>query len=182
MTEGYIFWRQPLRVSGPRPPAEALARLQTTLAGRGGALPVVGQRLVGSMRGTPSAPQITLWRRSPLSAAGDKIEFRGTLRTEGESSVFEGNLAYAFGTKLQFVSMLLVGVVVLLASAVRLLQGSARDPGMLLLGAMIAGAAIVWIYSSSRTRDDQIRFIERHLEGCVSGEAFSDERGAGATP
>ena len=64
----------------------------------------------------------------------------------------------------------------------RLLEGSARDPGMLLLGAMIAGGALVWIYSSSRTRDDQIRFIERHLEACVSGEEFSDERDPGASP
>jgi len=170
MTERFIFWRQPLRVVGPRPTREALARLQSILTGRGGALPVVGQRLVGSVRGTPSAPAITLWRRSPLSAAGDVIEFRGALRAEGEGSVFQGSLAYTFGAKLQFVSMLLVGVVVLLVNAVRMLNGSARDPGMLLLGAMITGVAVVWIYSSSRTRDDQIRFIERHLESCVSGE------------
>lgn len=170
MTERFIFWRQPLRVAGPRSPREALARLQAVLAGRGGALPVVGQRLVGSIRATPPGPEIRLWRRGPLSAAGDVIEFRGALRAEGEGSVFEGSLAYAPGSKLQFVSMLLVGVVVLVASAVRVLEGSARDPGMLLLGAFITGVAVVWIYSSSRTRDDQIRFIERHLESCVSTE------------
>jgi hypothetical protein len=176
MSEGYIFWREPLRVAGPRPQAEALARLQTILTGRGGGLPVVGQRLVGSIRGAPNAPEIALWRRSPLAAAGDRIEFRGTLRAEGETSAFEGTLAYAFGTKLQFVSMLVAGVVVLATNAVRLLSGSAHDHSMLLLGAMITGAALVWIYSSSRTRDDQIRFIERHLESCVSGEQPRSER------
>jgi hypothetical protein len=169
MTEGFIFWRQPLRIIGPRPPREALAHLQAVLAGRSGAFPIIGQRLVGSIRGPAAAPQITLRRRGPLSAAGDVIEFRGTLRAEGEGSALEGSLAYAFGTRLQFVSMLLAGVVLLVVAAVRELDGTARDSGMLLLGAVIAGAAAVWIYSSSRTRDDQIRFIERHLRACVSG-------------
>ena len=66
MSEGFIFWRQPLRIVGPRPPGEALAHLQSVLAGRSGAIPIIGQRLVGSIRGTASAPQITLgtldWR------------------------------------------------------------------------------------------------------------------------
>jgi hypothetical protein len=175
MTQGFIFWRQPLRAVGPCPPGEALADLQGMLAGRSGAFPIFGQRLVGSIRGLAQAPRVRLRRRGPLSAAGDVIEFRGTLRAEGQGSAFEGSPAYTFGSRLQFVSMLLAGVVLLVAGVVRELEGTARGSGVLLLGVVITAGAVVWIYSSSRTRDDQIRFIERHLESCLSGEG--PERG-----
>lgn len=168
MSEGLIFWHRRLRVAGPRAPREALERLQNVLSGRASGFAVMGQRLVGSIRGTPADPHIALWRRSPLSAAGDVIEFRGTVKSDGEGSAFEGELAYSFGTKLQFVGLLVVGALLLLAGAVRQLEGTASDRGMLLLGVLVAGVAAVWIYSSSRTRGDQIRFIERHLESCVA--------------
>jgi hypothetical protein len=129
----------------------------------------VGLRLIGTIRGQDSAPELRLWRKGLLSAAGDVIEFRGTLRADGEGSAFEGELGYAFGTKFQFVGLLLVGAVLLFAGAVRELEGAANDAGMLGMGLVVAGVAAIWIYSSSRTRDDQIKFIEEHLETCVGG-------------
>ncbi|HUJ87446.1 MAG TPA: hypothetical protein VLX30_11405 [Burkholderiales bacterium] len=166
MSDGFIFWRRPLRVAGPRPPQEALARLRMLIQGRRFG---VGLRLIGTIRGPDSAPALRLWRKGLLSAAGDVIEFRGTLRADGAGSAFEGELCYAFGTKFQFVGLLLVGAVLLFAGAVRELEGAARDTGMLGMGLVVAGVAAVWIYASSRTRSDQIRFIEEHLETCADG-------------
>jgi hypothetical protein len=166
MSEGFIFWRRPLRVAGPHPAREALARLRMLIQGRRFG---VGLRLIGTIRGPDSAPSLRLWRKGLLSAAGDVIEFRGTLRADGEGSAFEGELGYAFGTKFQFVGILVVGAVLLFAGAVRELEGAARDTGMLGMGLVVAGVAAVWIYASSRTRSDQIKFIEEHLESCVGG-------------
>jgi hypothetical protein len=167
MSDGFIFWRKPLRVAGPRAPREALLRLRQQVEGRRFS---VGQRLAGKIAGSDAAPAIALWRKGPLSAAGDVIEFRGTLRADGDGSAFEGSLAYTFGTKLQFVGLLLIGGLLLLAGAVRELEGPARDDSILSLGVIVAGVAAIWIFASSRTRADQIRFIEQHLETCVAGE------------
>ena len=167
MSEGFIFWRRPLRVAGPHSQQDALARLRALIQGRRFG---VGLRLIGAITGPDSAPSIRLWRKGLLSAAGDVIEFRGTLRAEGEGSVFEGELCYAFGTKFQFVGLLIMGAVLLFAGAVRELEGAARDSDMLGIGLAVAVVAAVWIYSSSRTRDDQIRFIEEHLESCAGRE------------
>ena len=166
MSEGFIFWRRPLRVAGPRPPQEALARLRMLIQGRRFG---VGLRLIGTIRGPDSAPALRLWRKGLLSAAGDVIEFRGTLRADGTGSAFEGELSYAYGTKFQFVGMLVIGAVLLFAGAVRELEGSAHDSGMLGMGLVVAGVAAIWIYASSRTRSDQIQFIEDHLESCAGG-------------
>ena len=87
------------------------------------------------------------------------IEFRGTLRADGAGSAFEGSLGYAFGTKFQFVGLLLIGAVLLFAGAVRELEGAAGETGMLGMGLVVAGVAAIWIYASSRTRADQIQFI-----------------------
>ena len=168
MAEGFVFWRQPLRVAGPRPPAAALAQLRGLVEGRKFS---VGQRLAGSIRGPAAAPVIRLSRKRPLSAAGDVVEFRGTLRPEGNGAAFEGSVAYTFGTKIQFVGLLAIGAVLLFGGAVRELRGLAREDGMLGLGALVAGVAAVWIFASSRARADQVRFIEQHLESCVARDS-----------
>ncbi len=168
MSGGFIFWRERLTVAGARPPREALLCLRALIEGRRFA---IGQRLAGSIRGSEAAPAIALWRRGPLSAAGDVVEFRGTLHAEGAGSAFEGTLAYALGTKLQFVGLLAIGAILLLAGAVRELEGAPHDGSMLTLGMVVAGVTALWIYASSHMRADQIGFIERHLRLCV-------ERGA----
>jgi len=164
MSKGFIFWRQPLRVAGKHSRQDALARLKALITGRRFS---VGLRLIGVIAGPDSAPSIRLWRKGLLSAAGDVIEFRGTLRADGEGSAFEGELCYAFGTKFQFVGLLIMGAVLLCAGAVRELETAGSDQGMLGIGLIVALLAAVWIYSSSRTREDQIRFIEEHLETCA---------------
>jgi molybdopterin synthase catalytic subunit len=65
--------------------------------------------------------------------------------------------------------MLVIGAVLLFAGAVRELEGTAHDTGMLGMGLVVAGVAAIWIYASSRTRSDQIQFIEDHLESCAGG-------------
>ena len=168
MSRGFIFWRERLTVAGTQPPREALLRLRALIAGRRFAF---GQRLTGTIRGSDAAPVITLWRRGPLSAAGDVIEFRGTLRAQGAGSTFEGSLAYAIGTKVQFVGLLVIGAILLLAGVVRELEGAPRDESMLTFGMIVVAVAALWIYASSHTRADQIRFIEEHLKSCVEAGA-----------
>jgi hypothetical protein len=167
MSEGFIFWRRPLRVAGSHLQRDALARLRALIQGRRFG---VGTRLIGTITGPDAEPSIRVWRKGLLSAAGDVIEFRGTLRAEGEGCAFEGELCYAFGTKFQFVGLLIMGAVLLFAGAVRELEAASHDQGMLGVGLVVAVVAAIWIYSSSRTRDDQIRFIEEHLESCAGRE------------
>jgi hypothetical protein len=164
MFKDLIFWRQPLRVRGTHSQQDALARLKALITGRRFS---VGLRLIGIIAGPDSAPSIRLWRKGLLSAAGDVIEFRGTLRADGEGSVFEGHLCYAFGTKFQFVGLLIMGAVLLCVGAVRELETAGSDQGMIGIGLVVAVVAAIWIYSSSRTREDQIHFIEEHLETCA---------------
>ena len=165
MSDSFIFWRQPLRVAGPSAPGAALARLRERLEGRRFS---VGPRLAGSIAGPEAAPAVRLWRKGPLAAAGDVIEFRGALRAEGGGSAFEGSAAYSVGTKVQFVGLLAMGALLLLAGAARELEGLTRDAGMLGLGVIVAGVAALWIFASHRTRGDQIRFIEQHLQSCLA--------------
>lgn len=79
MSAGFVIWREPLMVAGTRPPRVVLMRLRALIEGRRFAF---GQRLAGSIHGPDAAPAIRLCRRGPLSAAGDVVEFRGTLRAD----------------------------------------------------------------------------------------------------
>ena len=86
MKEGFIFWEEPLRVTGPAAPATAASRLTAALAAprRFGS----GNRLVGIMDDSG----FRVWRTSTLTT--EVVECAGVIRAHGDGSVVEGTLRY----------------------------------------------------------------------------------------
>ena len=160
--EGFIFWKRTLRVAGPAPAASAAARLGALLAG-GGRFGLA-TRLVGVLNGSA----LRIWRKGPLAGAGDAVQFEGTLRAEANGTVIEGTLCYKLATRIQFVGLLGIAALLLAAGAFRSLAGADAGPDLLAFAALLALAALAWIYASSRMRDEEIRFIENKLNEAVA--------------
>jgi len=171
MSNGLIFWRQPLRVAGPRPAREAIQRLRELTEARRFS---VGQRLAGRIEGASSGPRVRVWRKGTLSAAGDVVEFDGTLRAEGDVTAIDGSLAYTMGSKVQFVGLLAIGVVLTVMGALQRPGVSPVEDGMFQFGLLLTGIAALWIFSSSRMRHEQVRFIEAHLAESVGAPPPKD--------
>ncbi len=174
MTNGLIFWRQPLRVAGPRPAHEAIHRLREFIEARRFS---VGPRLAGKLEGPGSAPHLRVWRKGALSAAGDVVEFDGTLRSEGDGTAIEGSVAYTVGSRVQFVGLIAIGVAITLIGALQRSGATPAEDGMLQFGLLLTGIAALWIFASSRMRHEQVHFIEAHLAECVGASPPKDAHG-----
>jgi len=134
----------------------------------------VGPRLAGRIEGTGSAPRVRVWRKGALSAAGDVVEFDGTLRSEGEGTAIEGSLAYTLASKVQFVGLIAIGIAIAAAGALQRSGAASAEDGMLQFGLLLFGVAAIWIFASSRMRHEQMRFIEAHLAECVGAPPPGD--------
>ena len=161
MKEGFIFWKQELRVSGPCDP-RAVAERISSLISVGGL--TVKERLIGEIDGD----SVRVWRTAPLAQAGDVVEFRGVLRAQGDGSAIDGTVGYNLRTKFQFVGCLVLG---LFLTAVGLFHWL-RDltPGIELVGVglIITVATLLWIYSSRKLTWKQVAFIEDQLARSVA--------------
>ena len=161
MKEGFIFWKQDLRVSGPCDPGAVAGRIRSLISGTG---LIVKERLVGAMDGG----SIRVWRTAPLAQAGDVVEFRGTLRADGDGSVIEGTTGYNPRTKFQFVGCLVLGLFLTAVGLIHWLRE--LTPGMELagVGLIITVATLLWIYSSRKLTWKQVAFIEDRLAQSVA--------------
>ena len=157
---GLIFWRIPFRAAGPRPVGEVTGALGAHLAQtRFG----VGERMVGRLEGQ----RLRVWRKSFASFAGDVVEFDGTVREEKGETVIEGAMQYKFSAKVQFVGLLILGGILALAGMLRYFANGEAELRAFGLGALIFVGSWVWVYSSSQTKGDQIRYLEGRLKGFV---------------
>lgn len=158
---GLIFWEQQLRVAGPGTMADAVVRLRSQLsAGRFS----MQERLAGSL----GESRIRVWKASPIAQAGDVVEFEGSLKAIGEETVIEGTLRYKIATKVQFIGLLAIGLVLAAAGTLRELGGITPGGELLGIGAFVFVAALLWVYSSGRMKHEQIRFIEARLAEVVA--------------
>jgi len=161
MKEGFIFWKQELRVSGPCDPRAVAERIRSLISVGG---LTVKERLIGAMDGD----HVRVWRTAPLAQAGDVVEFRGVLRAQGDGSAIDGTVGYNLRTKFQFVGCLVLG---LFLTAVGLFHWL-RDltPGIELVGVglIITVATLLWIYSSRKLTWKQVAFIEDQLARSVA--------------
>lgn len=124
----------------------------------------VNERLVGAMDGD----SVRVWRTAPLAQAGDVVEFRGVLWSDGDGSVIEGSVGYNLRTKFQFVGCLVLGLFLTGTGLLHWLRDLA--PGMQLagVGVIITVATLLWIYSSRKLTWKQIAFIEDQLARAVA--------------
>ncbi len=150
----FIFWRQPLQITGTAAPERVSARLKTLLsAGRFS----VRDRLVGSLKGS----RLRVWKENLAGYAGDIVEFDGTLRAGDTGTLIEGTLQYRMQTKIQFTGLLVMSLGLLVSGLLRQLHSG--DNQLLVLGGSITLLTLGWIYAGSRTRHLLIRFIEEGL-------------------
>ena len=156
MEDGFVFWQQPLRVSGPCDARSAAAKIRTLVTVSGIAL---NERLVGVMDGE----RLRVWRNAPLAQAGDVVEFRGVLRAEGDGSVIEGAVGYNPRTRIQFVGFLGLGVFLAGVGLLEWLRDPAGGLGLAGIGAAVTLGTLAWIYSSRKLAWKQIAFIEAQL-------------------
>jgi hypothetical protein len=161
MKEGFIFWKQNLRVSGPCGSGAVAERIRSLISVSG---LTVNERLVGAMGGD----SIRVWRTAPLAQAGDVVEFRGVLRADGGGSVIEGTVGYNLRTKFQFVGCLVLGLFLIAVGLIHWLRE--LTPGMELagVGLIVTVATLLWIYSSRKLTWKQVAFIEDQLARSVA--------------
>lgn len=156
----FIFWEEALRVAGPGTMADAVTRLRAQFsAGRFS----MSERLSGSMDG----PRLRVWKASVLGQAGDAVEFDGSLRPGGDGTVIEGTVRYRLATKVQFIGLLVIGLVLAAAGIFRELAGTAPGDELLVIGASVSAVTLLWIYASHRMRHEQIQFIQARLNEVV---------------
>ena len=160
MLKEIIRWREPFRAAGPRPAGQVTAALAAHLAQtRFG----MGERMVGKLEGE----RLRVWRKSVASFAGDVVEFEGVVRAEGGGSVIEGFLQYKLAAKIQFIGLLAIGALLALAGALRYFAGGEAEARAFGFGMLVFVSTLIWVYSSSRMRGDQVRYLQARLEGVV---------------
>jgi hypothetical protein len=159
MKHGFIFWEQEFRVEGPGSMTDAAARLNAQLAVNRLSM---RDRLVGLFDGS----RLRVWKASPLTRAGDTVEFEGLLLSAGGGAVIEGKLRYKIATKVQFVGLPLIGLGLL---AIGLFQGAGVET--LGVGIFVLLVSLLWIYSSAQMRHEQIEYIEARLSEAVAKDA-----------
>jgi len=156
MNDGFVFWQQPLRVSGPCDPRSAAGKIRSLITVSG---ITINERLMGAMDGDG----VRVWRTAPFAQAGDIVEFRGVLRAEGEGSVVEGAVGYNLRTRFQFVGCLVLGVLLTAVGVLEWLRDAANGLQLAGIGAAVTLATLAWIYSSRKLVWKQIAFIEEQL-------------------
>jgi len=161
MKEGFIFWNQGLRVSGPCDPGAVAGRIRSFISVTG---LTVKERLVGVVDGD----RVRVWRSAPLAQAGDTVEFRGIIRADGDGSVIEGVVGYNLRARVQFAGCLVLGLLLTVAGLIQWLRD--LTPGMDLagVGLIVTVATLLWIYSSRRLAWKQVAFIEDQLARSVA--------------
>ena len=161
MLKEIILWRASFRVAGPRPVGQVTAALAAHLAQtRFG----MGERMVGKIEGE----RLRVWRKSIASFAGDIVQFEGAVRAENGGTVIEGFLQYKLGAKVQFIGLLAIGALLALAGAFRYFAGGEAEAHAFGFGMLVFVSTLIWVYSSSRMKGDQIRYLEGRLREFVA--------------
>lgn len=162
MNDRFIFWEQDIRITGPGPPRAAITRLGSLLSAR--RLDFSSDRLTGSVDGMA----FRVWRRSPFAIAGDIVQCEGVIRPHGDGSAIDGKCRYKLATRIQFLGCLAIGAILLVAGLGQQWTNSQSAGELTAVGLLISLVSLVWIYSSSRMKNEQIRFIEARLDEIVS--------------
>jgi hypothetical protein len=142
-----VFWRQPYRASGSCSAQTAAARLRALLSNP--LRSAADETLLGRMDGM----RFRIWKRSVLGSSADTV-----------GAVIEGNYSYKAATKLQFIGMLALGILIAASGAVQRFAGNPHANEVILLGVLIAGITAVWILGGYWMRDRQIAFLRARVE------------------
>jgi hypothetical protein len=158
--QGFIFWEEPLRLTGPATPATAASRLAALIA------PPKrfssGERLAGIIDNFG----FRVWRTSILTT--EVVECAGVSRAHGDGSLVEGSLRYKLATRIQFAGGLLLGALLAIGSTLQTLADPQPKSGLLPPGVWVLVIILIWIYTSSKMKNEQIRYVVERLEGILA--------------
>ena len=161
MKQGFIFWKQKLRVSGPCDAGGVAERIHSLISVGG---LTAAERLVGTMDGDG----IRVWRLTPLAMTSDVVEFQGVLRAEGDGCAIEGTVGYNLRTKFQFVGCLALASFLTAAGLFHWLRDLPSGIEVAGIGLILTLVMLVWIYSSRKLAWKQVAFIEDQLARSVA--------------
>jgi hypothetical protein len=161
MKEGFIFWQQELRVSGPCDPRTVAERIRSLLSVGG---LTATERLIGAMDGD----HVRVWRTAPVAMTGDVVEFRGVLRAEGDGCAIEGTVGYSLRTKFQFAGCLALASFLTATGLFHWLRDLSSGIELAGIGLILTLVMLVWIYSSRELAWKQVAFIEDQLARSVA--------------
>jgi len=160
-----VFWRESYRASGRCSAQTAAARLRAILSNP--MRSVADETLLGRMDGM----RFRIWKRSVLGASADTVQLEGTIAQAAEGALIEGTYCYKAATKLQFIGLLVLGIVIAASGVVQRFAGNSNANEVMLLGGLIAGITAVWILGGYWMRDRQIAFLSSHIAAILEPES-----------
>lgn|GEM_PF-1339933 len=160
-----IFWREPLRIVGACTADQAAGRLRSLLSTS--ARFSAEERLLGRMDGM----RFRVWKRTLLGASADIVQLEGQIVQGEAGAVIEGTLCYRAATKIQFIGLLVLGLVIAASGVLQRLTGSPSAGDVLLFGCGITGLTATWIVGAYWMRDRQIAFLKAQFEAILAPEA-----------
>ena len=169
MSVRLVFWRESYRASGSCSAQTAAARLRAILSNP--TRFAADETLLGRMDGM----RFRIWKRSVLGASADTVQLEGTIAQAPDGALIEGTYGYKAATKLQFIGMLALGLLVSASGAVQRFAGNPHANShaneVMLLGGLIAGITAVWILGGYWMRDRQIAFLSSRIEAILAPES-----------
>ena len=160
-----VFWRESYRARGRCSAQTAAARLRAMLSNP--LRSAADETLLGRMDGM----RFRIWKRSVLGASADTVQLEGTIAQAPEGALIEGTYCYKAATKLQFIGLLVLGIVIAASGAVQRFAGNSNANEVLLLGGLIAGITAVWILGGYWMRDRQIAFLSSRIAAILEPES-----------
>jgi hypothetical protein len=160
-----IFWREPLRIVGACTAQSAAGRLRALLS-----MPArfsSEERLLGRMDGM----RFRVWKRTLLGASADVVQLEGQIAQGEAGAVVEGTFSYKAATKIQFIGLMVLGLLIAASGVLQRLTGSPTSGEVLLFGCGIAGLTATWIVGAYWMRDRQIAFLKAQFEAILAPEA-----------
>jgi len=160
-----IFWREPFRAAGRCSAETAVRRLRSLLAttSRFSA----EERLLGRMDGM----RFRVWKRTLLGASADVVQLEAEIAQGAAGAVVEGRFSYKAATKIQFIGLLLLGLLIVASGVLQSSAGSPTAGDVLLLGCGITALTAAWIVGAYWMRDRQIAFLSAQLDAILGPEA-----------
>lgn len=165
MSRVLVFWRQPYRRAGACSAQTVAARLRSMLSNP--TRFAAEETVLGWTDGT----RFRIWKRSLLGASADVVQLEGQIVPAADGAVIEGTFSYKAATKLQFVGMLALGLLVAASGVFQQLAGSPSAAEVMLVGGAIAGITATWILGAYWMRDRQITFLSARIEAMLEPEA-----------
>jgi hypothetical protein len=160
-----IFWREPFRAAGRCSAETAALRLRSLLAttSRFSA----EERLLGRMDGV----RFRVWKRTLLGASADIVQLEGQIAQGEAGALVEGRFSYKAATKIQFIGLMLLGLLIVASGVLQRLTGSPTAGDVLLFGGGVTGLTATWIVGAYWMRGRQIAFLRAQFDAILEREA-----------